>query len=173
MDVTGNVLQFSKAQEKSEISKEEFTMLIRDNKVSLYRLARGIVKNEQDVQDAVSSAILKSFENLGKLSSVNSFRPWIMKILVNECYSILRKKKHLDLKENMEELNITYEDNHHNELMWTIEKLDNDSRTILTLFYYEDMSIKDIRKILSISEGTVKSRLSRAKAKLKIILENE
>ncbi|MDZ5011004.1 RNA polymerase subunit sigma-70, partial [Clostridium perfringens] len=57
------------------------------------------------------------------------------------------------------------------ELMCEIEKLELEFRTVLILFYYEDMSIKSISEVLSISQGTVKSRLSRSKAKLKTILE--
>ncbi len=164
-----------KSQEnKSEtLGKETFVKLIQDNKVSLYRLAMSIVKNEHEVEDAISETILKAFQNFNKLKSISSFKSWIMKILVNECYSTLKKKKRIDLQENMEAFNLTYEDNHQNELIYAINKLDKDFRTILTLFYYEDMSIKDISDVLSISQGTVKSRLSRAKAKLKIVLESD
>lgn len=154
------------------IDKIEFINLIEENKISLYRLAKSIVKREQDIQDAVNETILKAYGNLGKLKNKDSFKPWIMKILVNECYGILNKQKKIKLEEDMTVYNLYHEDNHGYELMSEIQKLEKDFRTVLVLFYYEDMSIKSISEILNISQGTVKSRLSRAKAKLKIILEN-
>lgn len=51
--------------------------------------------------------------------------------------------------------------------------LNEEFSSVLVLFYYEDMSIKEISKVLEISEGTVKSRLSRAKSKLKALLKEE
>lgn len=157
---------------KETIDKLNFINLIQDNKVSLYRLAKSILRNKQDIEDAISETILKAFENLNRLKSRDSFKPWIMRITANECYNILRKKKRIDLKEDMETLNLTYEDNSENELMWTIDRLEEDYRTVLVLFYYEDMSMKDISNVLNISLGTVKSRLSRAKAKLRNLLED-
>ncbi|WP_326512154.1 RNA polymerase sigma factor [Clostridium intestinale] len=95
-----------------------------------------------------------------------------MRILVNECYSLLNKKKRVDLQDDMGVYDITYEDNHKGDMIDYINKLDKDARVILTLFYYEDMSIKSISEVLEISNGTVKSRLSRSKEKLKKLLEN-
>ena len=71
----------------------------------------------------------------------------------------------------MEVYKLTYEDKNSCELMDEINKLDMNFRTVLILFYYEDMSIKAISEVLNISQGTVKSRLSRAKSKLKGLLD--
>lgn len=176
MSVTDNIFSFCRINWQGTTSEpiddQIFVNLIQRNKVSLYRLAKGIVKNEHEIEDAISETILKSYENLNQLKSLDSFKPWIMRILANECYNILRKKKRIDLQGNMEAFNLVCEDTNEHELMWAINKLDEGFRTILVLFYYEDMSIKDISKILNISQGTVKSRLNRAKAKLKNVLDD-
>jgi RNA polymerase sigma-70 factor (ECF subfamily) len=52
-----------------------------------------------------------------------------------------------------------------------VNELDDEFRTAVLLFYYEDMSLKEISKALNISVGTVKSRLSRARQKLKAAIE--
>lgn len=161
-----------KREKTKEIDKEEFATLIETYKVSLYRVAKGILRNEYDVEDSVSESVFKAFKNLNKLKDKNNFKAWIMRILVNECYSLLNKKKRVDLQEDMGVYDITYEDNHKGDMIDYINKLDKDSRVILTLFYYEDMSIKSISEVLEISNGTVKSRLSRSKEKLKKLLEN-
>ncbi|MBU3105100.1 RNA polymerase sigma factor [Clostridium gasigenes] len=154
-----------------KIDKTEFIKLIEENKLPVYRLAKSIVKNEHDVQDVVNEAIVKAYENLERLKSRESFKSWLMRILVNECYTLLNRKKKIKLEENMAVYNICYKESDSYELMCEVEKLKLEFRTVLILFYYEDMSIKSISEVLSISQGTVKSRLSRAKAKLKTILE--
>jgi len=160
-------------EKDTALSKEEFIILIRENKISLYRIAKGILGNEQDVEDAISESILKAFKNLSHLKKTESFKPWIIKIMVNECYSIINKKSRIDLKDNFEAYGRFYEKEDKKELMYAINTLDKDFKAIIILFYYEDMSIKDISKTLNIPQGTVKSRLSRAKDKLKVILESD
>ena len=123
---------------KNEISKEEFVALVEEHKLSLYRFAKSILKNDIEVEDAISESILKAYKNKNRLKNKESFKSWMMRIVSNECY---------DLNEEFS--------------------------SVLVLFYYEDMSIKEISKVLEISEGTVKSRLSRAKSKLKVLLKEE
>lgn len=158
---------------KNIVTKEMFIELVKENKISLYRLAKSILKVEVDVEDAISETVLKAFKNIKKLKSVESFKPWIMRILVNECYSIINKKSKVELEEDMEVYNLQYEEQEEKTLIWAVNKLDGEFRTVIILFYYEDMSIRDISGVLNIPEGTIKSRLSRAKGKLKLIIENE
>ncbi|SFA96765.1 RNA polymerase sigma factor [Clostridium frigidicarnis] len=170
------ILNFYDVRKKSvtkagTMDKSEFMEIIQQYKVPLYRLAKGIVKNEHDTEDAINETILKAYENLKKLKNKDSFKSWIMRILVNECYGLINKKNKIDLQENMEVYKLTYEDKNIYELMDEINKLDMDFRTVLILFYYEDMSIKAISEVLNISQGTVKSRLSRAKNKLRGLLD--
>ncbi|MGG7164675.1 sigma-70 family RNA polymerase sigma factor [Clostridium ihumii] len=165
-------LKNNRIKEKN-ITKEIFIGLVKENKISLYRLAKSMLKMEADVEDVISETILKAFKNINKLKELESFKPWIMRILVNECYALINKKNKIDLEENMEVYNLKYEEVESKSLIWAINQLNDDSRAVIILFYYEDMSIKDMSSILNVPEGTVKSRLSRAKDKLKIILEKE
>lgn len=179
MNVTNKVLSFysfnkDKIEDHTtkEMRKVEFINLIEENKIPLYRLAKSIVKSEHDTQDVVNESIVKAYENLEKLKNKESFKPWIMRILVNECYALINRQKRIKLEDDMTVYNLSYKEDASHELMCEIEKLEIEFRTVLILFYYEDMSIKSISEVLNISQGTVKSRLSRAKSKLKVILEN-
>lgn len=154
------------------LSKNSFVELIQENRASLYRLSKSILKNEADVQDAISETIIKAYTNIYKLKLMDSFRPWIMKILVNECYNIIKKHKKVELVDDFTDYEGSYEDKTENNLMFYVNKLDEEFKSVIILFYYDDISIKNISIILNISEGTVKSRLSRAKAKLKVMMEN-
>lgn len=151
---------------------ECFISLVKKYKLNMFRLAKSIVHNDSDAEDAVGEAILKAYQNLGSLRSIDSMKPWIMKILVNESYTIVRRTSRVDLFEDMEKhAGSTRDDG--NELWPAVTTLQEEYRSVVILFYYEDMSIRDICEVLGLPTGTVKSRLSRARKKLKTILVNE
>lgn len=158
-----------------EREKEIFCTYINNYKLNMFRLAKSIVRNDADAEDVTSEAILKAYRNIKDLRSFASFKPWVLKIVVNEAYSLVNKRKRVMY---LEELEVPEESNETHlresgELWAAVEKLEDEFRTVTILFYYEDMSIKDISKTLSIPVGTVKSRLARARQKLKELLINE
>lgn len=158
---------------KKEISKEELVNILQENKVSLYRFAKSILKNDMQVEDAISEAILKAYKNKSKLKDIEKFKPWMMKIVSNECYNLLRKSNRLELLDDINGLNLVHTDKKYTSLRDLVDDLSEEFSSVIVLFYYEDMSIKDISKVLEISEGTVKSRLYRAKEKLRVLLKEE
>lgn len=149
--------------------QERFCTYINEYKLNMFRLAKSILHNDSDAEDATSEAILKAYKNLEGLRSYFSFRPWIMKIVVNEAYSIARQRQKVTYLEDVEIAEkSTFSDG--GELWSVVKNLDEEFRTITVLFYYEDMSIKDISQTLGMPAGTVKSRLARARQKLKVLL---
>lgn len=149
-----------------EMDEANFVRLIQENKLGMYRLALSILRNETDAEDAVSESVLKAYEKLDKLKNSDKFKPWLMKILVNQAKTMLRKKKRIDLMEDISLLEMSFEDQT-GELWSVVSELEAEFRNVVILFYYEDMTTKEIAKALQIAEGTVKSRLSRAREKLK------
>jgi RNA polymerase sigma-70 factor, ECF subfamily len=154
-----------------EGNKEAFCRIIESNKNQLYRIAKGILYLECDIEDVLQEVILKAWQQIASLKNNKYFKSWIIRILINECYSILRKRKKII---SLEEIGLLESDNlNSNEKvdLWNALNLLNDElRTVIILFYYEDLPYKDIAKILNLSIGTVRSRLSRAKDKLEEIL---
>ena len=150
--------------------KEAFCNLIRINKVAIYRIAKSILIKEEDIEDAVSEAILKAYKNIKTLKNDDFFKTWLIRILINECNLILRRNKKtifLDKLENEE----SYSDDYGNiELTSVVNSLSEDLRITTVLYYFEDMSTKEISEMLNIAEGTVRSRLSRAREKLREIM---
>lgn len=151
-----------------------FCKLIIEYRPMLYRMSFGILKNCMDAEDAVSEATYKAYVNFHKLKDINKFKPWIIKILINESYKIAKKrKKYVKLNEDIvvDNNNIDIIDTI---VLWNaINTLGKNFRIVTIMFYYEDMSIKEISKILNIPEGTVNSRLNRSRDKLKKILLKE
>lgn len=172
MEASNSTIEHSdiKINNLRALDKDNFIKLVQDNKVSLYRLSKSILKNEADVEDAISETILKAYKNLGSLKSSSSFKPWVMKILVNECYLTAKRNKRIDLTDDLSKYEGTYENDEDSSLMCYVNKLEDDFKAVVILFYYEDLSIKNISRVLNISEGTVKSRLFRAKARLKAMM---
>lgn len=154
-------------------NKEAFARLIHRYKYSMYRVAKSIVNIQEDAEDIVGEAIIKAYTKIHTLKRNDIFKSWILKIVINESYQFLRKSsKIVPLEENDLNNHIhedVYEDG---ELINAVNKLEENQRIVTILFYYEDMSLNDISKMIDIPVGTVKSRLSRAKEKLKLLISN-
>lgn len=154
--------------------KNAFSNLIRLNKGSIYRISKSILGNEDDVEDAVSEAILKAYKNIKSLKDENLFKTWLIRIVINESNNIYKKKKREVVVESKQFINIQTNDKYRDFTLYdAINSLDEDLRVTTILFYFEDIKYKDIAKMLNIREGTVKSRLSRAKEKLYYMLKEE
>lgn len=154
--------------------KNAFCNLIRINKISMYRVAKSILSKEEDVEDAVSEAILKAYKNIKSLKDESFFKTWLIRIVINESNTLYKKRSREISVENEHFINLQVNDKYKDLTLYNaINSLDEDLRTTTILFYFEDMKYKDIAKVLDIKEGTVKSRLSRAKEKLYNILKEE
>ena len=176
MELTGShsekISKSSQVRVYGESQKEWFSNHIMSCKDSLFRIAQSILRNTDDAQDAVSQAILRAYAQLGSLKNKDSFIPWIMKIVVNESYAIAKKRKKVIYLEDAKPIEQGACDSSY--ALWDIVcNMEDKFRIVIVLFYYEDMELKEIAKVLGLPMGTVKSRLSRARQKLKSILQKE
>ncbi len=150
----------------SEIGQDTFAQYIRDYAPNMYRLALAMLHNREDAEDAVSEAVLIAYEKRNTLRSQNRFKPWIMQITANEARKIYGKNKRFLPIEDMEPYMPAFQDEKH-ELWDAVMQLEKAYREVVILYFYERFSIKEIGVALRIPEGTVKSRLSRAKKALR------
>lgn len=154
--------------------KDAYVQLIESIYNDLYKIAKIRLNNIDDINDAINETILKSYENLSKLKNLEYFKTWIIRILINECNNIYRenqKQNHIsNILVNHAKM---YSGNHieqaedeieFNEL---ISKLNYNEKMVVLLHYKCDFSVKQIAEILNINLNTVKSRLHRAKNKIK------
>ena len=153
-----------------EGDSEAIGKLITDNTQSMYRVAFSILKNEEEIYDAISNTTVIVFEKISSLRKEEFFKTWLTRILINECYKIYNQNKKIVYLENLNQeagYNDTYTDFETRNL---VKKLEKDLRETVILYYFEDFSVKEIAKVLEIPEGTVKSRLSRARKELEMAL---
>lgn len=149
----------------------KFEQLVRTSEDTLYRVSMSMLKNEHDAQDAVSETILKAYENLHKLRKEEYFKTWLTRILINECKRILKKSSRMMCVEKLPE--ISSRDNPYLsvEVGEAIDSLPEKIRLVVIMFYVEDYSIKEIKRVMNIPEGTVKSRLNKGRTLLKECLK--
>ena len=113
---------------------------------------------------------------LSKLHTLKSdvyAKTWLTRILINECYTVMRKEKKVVSLEDYQMEERAAETKDYSELYEAISRLSEDARLSVTLYYMEGYSVREIAGILGVTESAVKNRLSRARAKLKNELEQE
>ena len=152
------------------MTKDAFIREVRNAETMLYHISKSILKNDADCGDAVQETLLKVYEKLPMLKEEKFFRTWITRILINECKGILRKQKKVVPYEDYMDNERLSEENRYHHLYMAIMELPEDLRILVTLYYIEGFSQKEISEIL---EGTIKSRLSRAIDFLKVQLSDE
>lgn len=172
-----NIEQVKKAKEGDV---DQIGKIIMDNMQAMYRIAFSILKNEDEIYDAISNTTVIVFEKIPSLRNEEYFKTWLTRILINECYKIYNQNKKIIYLENCNSEvlgNLCFTDKDRLEeidIQNLIKSLGKDLRETVTLYYLEDYSVKEISEILEIPEGTVKSRLSRARKELeKILIKNE
>ena len=159
----------------SKINKDnKFTQLVQKNKLTFYKTAKAILKNDDDVYDAIQNALMSMYQNFNNLKEQKYFATWGVRIVINKCYDLLRKNKKIELYDKLEEC--VTEDNYnldYNGINKLVNGLDKNLYLIVILYYYDDFSIKEIAEILEMPEGTIKSKLSKARSTLRKNLEKE
>ncbi len=150
-----------------------FCQKISQLKNSMYVTAIGILRNKEDAEDAIQNALKQVYDNLDDLRFFDKIKPWILRILVNECYKILKKRMYTV---DIEELEVSSGEDtiEQKTILWeSVLALEMKYRTVIILYYYENMPVKDMAKVLGITVDAVKQRLFRARKMLREILESE
>lgn len=156
-------------KEKQKI--ECFVKIVNEYKTAMFRLAFSIVLNKEDAEDVVSEAVLKAYSHLKNLRHTKKMKAWIFQIIVNESKNCLKKRNQMQFYEEMDYG--SQQDEETSDLFEFVCQLEERFREVVILYYFEEFKVKEIASILGITEGTVKSRLSRARLKLKRYLELE
>lgn len=156
-----------------EWTREEFAAAVTEHSRRMYRAARSVLDSDADAEDAVGQAVLQAWQSLDKLRDKDAVRPWLVKITVNCAYALRRKQGRVVYLEDLPEEPAAQEPPRYDGLWEAVCALPPERRVAVTLFYYEDMSMEQIAKCLGVPRGTVKSRLARARAQLKELLQGQ
>ncbi len=167
---------------------DAFEELIKGYKKMAYNIALRVLRNKEDAEDISQEALIKVFKNIGSFNMKSSFKVWLYRIVMNTCLDFKRKKNIVtysidkplendeneimqDIPDNTYNPDIVIQNELESQMLYdSIDSLDDDFRTVIVLRDMQGLSYKDIASVLSCNEGTVKSRLNRARNKLKEII---
>lgn len=148
-------------------NNEAFVSMMELNMQSMYKTAWVYLKNDEDVADAVQDTILTCYEKLYTLQNPKYFKTWMTRILINKCNDMLKKRRRYELDEALPERGAVEE--HYADCEWkaVLSRLPEKYQQVLSLYYIEGLSTKEISRVLEINLNTVLTRLARAKKKLR------
>ena len=153
------------------MTKEQFSAKILAMERSLYHVAKSLLRNDEDCADAIQNAILKAYGKLHTLKNEEYFKTWVTRIVINESYAILRANKRLVSYEEYMSDEQAAEEDEYSPVFEEITKMKEKYRIPFVLHYVEGYTTAEIAKMLSLSEGAVKTQLFRARNQLKAQLK--
>jgi RNA polymerase sigma-70 factor (ECF subfamily) len=147
------------------MTSEAFAERIIEMQETLYRVSYSILPQPADREDAVQECIRKAWQKRGKLREDRLMQTWVVRILINECYALHRKHRREQLYDQLPERVAPADADGflHEEVLSLPEEL----RLPVVLHYMEGYRIEEIARILRVPEGTIKSRLHRARGRLR------
>jgi len=153
------------------MTQGEFASRIIAMQDALYRVSTTILPQLADREDAVQEAIAKAWQKQSMLRDDRAMRAWVMRILINECYALLRHRKREEVSSALPERE-TVPDALPN-LYQLFTSLDEKYRLPMVLYYVEGYSVEETARMLRLPQGTLKSQLHRGRLLLKDALYME
>ena len=137
----------------------------------IYRVSSAQLERACDRDDAVQEAMFKAWHNRHKLRDERYMKTWVIRILINECHNIHRRRHREVITDSLPESPVISENNLG--LYEALHKLDRKLRIPVILHYIEGYSTQEISKILKLPKGTVLWRMSKARKELAQLLDTE
>lgn len=166
--------------------EDQFTALVRPHVNAMYRMAYRWTQNRHEAEDLVQDVMTRLVTRLDELTRVEKLKPWLIKILYRRYVDLYRRRMNSPVDHDydwrsdedvFEQQAVAPDDYERLDLQRTLnqamETLDDHQRDVVLLHDVEGHSALDVAEILEINVGTVKSRLHRARTKLKLALEME
>lgn len=159
---------------KKAINGDEkaFTTLVLNYQQDLYKIALTRLNSEYDIEEAIQETMISAFKNLNSLKEYDKFKKWLIKILINKCNEIYRKKKFKifsieDYQNYQISNNFSQEIDEKIDFYRIMESLNDKEKIVMVLYYNERYTTKGIAEILNKNENSIKTIIHRAKKKLK------
>lgn len=153
--------------------KQAFSFLFEQNLTDMYKVAKAILKKDEDVEDALQETALICWQKIGQLEKNRYFKTWMIRILINECNSILRERKTVCEDEKIQEQGT--EDYGYLSVEWDLflSTLEEKQRLVVILYYTQGYKVREIARIMETSESSVKKYLMKARNKVEELYKEE
>ena len=156
------------------MTENEFITCVKRNNQRLFLIALSFTKSESDSEDIVQNTFLKLWKYTKPFNDDEHIDKWLSRVCVNECKNYIAspfRKRSVSIDECKEFYTFNKEKDY--DLFSAVMSLPKKERTVIHLFYYEDLAVKDIADLLKIKESAVKTRLFRARKTLREKLGDE
>ena len=150
------------------MEQNEFLSLAEEYKDMVYRIALNYLGSTQDAEDTVQEVLLRLLRWDKSFDSREHARNWLIRVTINQCKNSLRMarlRRHAPLEEA--DLPVQFQLPEQSELYLTVMSMPEKYRTVLYLFYYEELPVREIARVLGVNSSAVTTRLSRARDQLR------
>lgn len=155
------------------LGTEEFKLLAEKYMDMIFRIAFSFLKSQSDAEDVTQDVLLRLYETDYVFESQAHIKNWLAKVTCNECRKFWRRLPHK--QENISDYadHLAFEEKTYQDLFTAVMRLDKAKRIVVILYYLEGYQIHEIAELLEIPQGTVGTRLARARKELRKYLEEE
>ena len=163
---------------------QDFEEIVIAYQSMVFTICLNVLNNRELAEEAAQDVFIKVFKKLGSFEERSSFKTWVYRIAYRTAIDYQRKKRLLTTTIDNDERPMRLaapqisshealeRDDREKMLERAIRKLDEEDSLIISLYYYEEKSIKEVGSVLEMTESNVKIRLFRARKKLKLLLSN-
>lgn len=164
--------------------KEAFGSLVDAHKDMVYTVCLRMLSSEADAEEAAQDVFVKAFRYIGSFQAKAKFSTWLYRIAYNNCISVIRKKvKMIDLVDDIPEgeidegemngLESISAEERSKYLKMAIDSLAETDAVVVTLFYYDELSLEEIAGVTGLSNSNIRIKLHRSRKKMyQVICEN-
>ncbi|MBR3781584.1 MAG: sigma-70 family RNA polymerase sigma factor [Clostridia bacterium] len=156
------------------MDSNDFERVFKRNNKRLFLIALSFTANQYDAEDILQNSFMKLLKTKTEFENDEHIDKWLTSVTVNESKNLLKsafRKKSADFEDYF--ASYSFESDKSEDLFNAVMSLPKKLRTVIHLFYYEDMPIKEIADMLNIKQSAVKTRLCRAREQLKIQLGDD
>ncbi len=142
----------------------------------VYRMAYSLVKNNYDAEDIHQEVFVRYISKRPQFETVEHEKAWFLRVTINLCKNLWKtawRQKVISLGEDFEEPIAVSEESETDWIIDVVKQLPQKYRVVIHLFYYEELSIEEISRVLEKKPSTVRTQLTRARGKLKELLEEK
>jgi RNA polymerase sigma-70 factor (ECF subfamily) len=153
------------------MTSDEFARRVTDMTQTLYRVSRTMLASGVDREDAVAEAIRRAWEKRGSLRDERYVETWVIRILINVCRNVLKRRRREVPVETLPERAVPQGGDP--DLRRAVMQLPENLRLPIVLHYTEGYEVAEIARMLRLPSGTVKTRMRKARALLRAMLSEE
>ncbi|QAA33838.1 RNA polymerase sigma factor [Clostridium manihotivorum] len=155
---------------KSQYDCDYCSYVVETHGNTVYKICKLYLKSEADVEDVFQQVFLTLIEKKPSFKDSEHEKAWLIKVASNKCKDFLKNYWNKNTI-SIENVDSPIEENSSNEVITAVAALDNNYKLVIFMYYYQGYSTSEISEILKVKEATIRTRLKRAREKLKEKLE--